>query len=336
MGRVVCTHSHRNCFGIIFRPCVRYFAVAMSRSRITCHLFCLRSKCLVPKGSCVNCLSSCFACWSSYYASGFNSLDLIVTRIICASSNRCDLAVVSCPSVGYQSPVMSRGCNRSCLSCMAPGTLSGLFASCGTSGFCCLSPFTIIMTKCVNVTINIVIAATVAGMGRISLFRAGRIGYDGYIVMTKRFHRSCFSCMASGTLSGLFAGFGTSRFCCLSPITKIMTKCVNITINIAIVASATGMGRISLFCAGRIGYGGYVIMTESRNGPCLGRAANRASSRLFSSRNTGRCCCLCPITVRMLMHCTIILHKQVNSRCAGVRQAGSGYVVIRENAIADF
>ena len=132
------------------------------------------------------------------------------------------------------SEVVSERRNSSRLFCCAAAAGSGLFASFRAGGIFCLSPLAKVMAKCCN---RLMCTAQ---------FFSAAFALDYFIVA---------------------AGFrtGCRNFIFVSRITRLVAKCRNLVVNVAVAAARTCMSCITGFRAGRSRYCIMIIMSKSRN-----------------------------------------------------------------------
>ena len=103
--------------------------------------------------------------------------------------------------------------------------------------------------------------------------------------MTDSFDLSGLGMIANFAFAVFKPVFGARRRRYLIPLTHGMTCGINISVQILIVAIQTGMGRVTLFCAGGFSHNGYVGM------PCcinnfLHHKNVSANSTMISLRKT--------------------------------------------------
>ena len=119
-------------------------------------------------------------------------------------------------------------------------------------------PLTKTMSCCRHVVINIRITASTSVGGVASLGAGGR-AYNGFICVSGCSYSLAFNFTASA-LTLLLAIFGTSCLFDSFPLTKTMSCCRHIIVDIGISASA-GIGSVTSIGAGRLGYNGFICVS---------------------------------------------------------------------------
>ena len=165
----------------------------------------------------------------------------------------------------------------------AAGAGKGLGAGLGLGGG--LRHFTIIpcVAERVHVSIHIAIAAG-AGVGRVTLGRAGRGSHHILVAVLMRKLRDGFGLRltAAGAGEGLGAGLGFRRLLRHFAVVPCVAERVRVSIHIAITAGA-GVRRVALFGAGRRGDDSLVAVDGLR----LRLAAARAGEGLHAVLSFG-------------------------------------------------
>ena len=144
------------------------------------------------------------------------------------------------------------------------------------------------MPEGVRFAVGVAVAAARAGVGRIAVCRTGRFRHGGAVVVAERVDRSGLRFAAKGTDSGFLACRHTGRRGRLRPRAEVMAKRVRLTVGVAVAAAGAGIGRVAVCGAGRVCYGGAVVMPEGidRSGLCF--AAQGASPAFCTGCGAGR------------------------------------------------
>ena len=123
-----------------------------------------------------------------------------------------------------------------------------------TGRFGCYFSLIPCMSECIHEIIIISVPATCAGISRKAIRRAGWIGHDSVVCMTKCIdHCFIYVHFATETVSRFAAFFGTGRLNIHRPFhAKIMTKWINCFCSCFITAR-TGKRPQATFCTGRFG-----------------------------------------------------------------------------------
>ena len=180
--------------------------------------------------------------------------------------------------------VMAESVDISCFGHIAAAALAGLSALFGAGGSFGLLPCTIVVAKCVGVSVDVAIATGCAGVSGVTLFRACGLGDNcvvvvagcGYLfvsrvitaiasviccpaiccagccfaimmyeVMAESVDISCFGHIAAAALAGLSALFGAGGSFGLLPCTIIVAECVGVAVRVGVATVVTYVGRIS-------------------------------------------------------------------------------------------
>ena len=131
------------------------------------------------------------------------------------------------------------------LEMVAVSAISAFATLFGASCSCYCVPGSQVMTKSSNVVVHITVAAGGAGVGSVTLLRAGGPGHNGFIVMSGYSNCAGFIVVAVGAIPTLqtvlcAGGIGDSI-----PCTVIMPQSRHIAVHIA-VAAAAGVGGVAL------------------------------------------------------------------------------------------
>ena len=152
--------------------------------------------------------------------------------------------------------VMTKRLNLTGFIILATRTISALLALFRAGGSFRLCPRAEVMAQSIYIGIHIAVIAAGTGVGRIALFRAGRVSYGILIVVTKRLKLACFSFTASGTGAGFFALFRTGWLLSNCPIAETMGNRPGIAADITCCVACVVvdmLGIAGLVAAGRAG-----------------------------------------------------------------------------------
>ena len=160
--------------------------------------------------------------------------------------------------------VMTKSIHIPCLGRIAAGAGSGLDSFCGASGCSRYRPLAKIVTECIGITIYIAVTTVCAGVGGVTLFRAGGLGDNCIVIMA-----SCgylFISRVVTTRAGIVcfpAYFGAScRFCFV--VDAVMAEGINIIVDVAVAAVGASVGRVALDRASRGKHFCYVVVAGRR------------------------------------------------------------------------
>ena len=112
-------------------------------------------------------------------------------------------------------------------------------------------PFTISMTCCRNIAVNVAVTTVCADVGGVTLLRTGGCSYGFGVAMTSCADNFCFVVVTVFAIVAFLAILGAGSILDSVPFTVSMTCCRNIAVHIAVAAVCAGVSRVALFCTGR-------------------------------------------------------------------------------------
>ncbi len=120
------------------------------------------------------------------------------------------------------------------------------------------------MAGSVHIIVNVTVAATRAGVGRVALLRAGRLGYDTLVIVTES-----VNVIANITVAATRAGVGCITLLSTGRLSYdtlvIVTKSIHIIVHINVFATLTSICCKTLFSTGGPGYNPLIIVSKLVN-----------------------------------------------------------------------
>ena len=253
--------------------------------------------------------------------------------------------------------IMAEACNFPSLSRIATSTSSSLLTLFGAGGSFSLLPCTIIVAKCVGVSVDVAIATGCAGVSGVTLFRACGLGDNcvvvvagcGYLFVSRVITAiaSVICCPAVFCASGCLAivvhdVVAESRYllitrvvaartgiicipaylgasCCFClVIDAFVTEGIGIIVDIAAPAHRAGVGGVTLDRAGRCKHLCYVFVS---GGCCLlvGRVIATGAGVIFLPALFGAGLSLAFVMHKVMTQCVgVVILVAVAALCAGV------------------